>query len=41
MADLLLVDGDLIANITLLEDPAKNLIVIMKDGKICKDRAPE
>jgi len=37
LADLLLVDGDPIANITLLEDPAKSLVVIMKDGKIYKN----
>jgi len=34
LADLLLVDGDPIANIKLLQDPAKNLVTIMKDGKI-------
>jgi imidazolonepropionase-like amidohydrolase len=38
LADLLLVDGDPIANIRLLEDPDKNLLVIMKDGRIYKDR---
>ena len=32
LADLLLVDGDPRANIKLLEDPKKNLVVIMKDG---------
>jgi imidazolonepropionase-like amidohydrolase len=37
LADLLVVDGDPIANIKLLEDPRKNLIVIMKDGKILKN----
>ena len=37
LADLLLVDGDPIDNITLLEDPAKSLVVIMKDGKIYKN----
>jgi imidazolonepropionase-like amidohydrolase len=37
LADLLLVDGDPIANIKLIEDPAKNLVVIMKDGKIVKN----
>jgi imidazolonepropionase-like amidohydrolase len=36
LADLLLVDGDPIANIKLIEDPAKNLVVIMKDGTIYK-----
>lgn len=37
LADLLLVDGDPIADIKLLEDPAKNLVVIMKDGRIFKN----
>jgi imidazolonepropionase-like amidohydrolase len=37
LADLLLVDGDPIANIKLMEDPDKNLLVIMKDGKIYKN----
>lgn len=37
LADLLLVDGDPIADITLIQDPAKNLVVIMKDGKIYKN----
>jgi imidazolonepropionase-like amidohydrolase len=36
-ADLLLVDGDPIANIKLVEDPEKNFVVIMKDGKIYKN----
>jgi imidazolonepropionase-like amidohydrolase len=37
LADILLVDGDPIANIKLIEDPAKNFVVIMKDGKIVKN----
>ncbi len=37
LADLLLVEGDPIANIKLIEDPAKNFVVIMKDGKIYKN----
>src|SRR5207344_2933618 len=37
LADLLLVDGDPIANIKLIEDPEKNLLVIMKDGSIYKN----
>lgn len=37
LADLLLVDGDPIANIKLIEDPQKNFLVIMKDGKIFKN----
>jgi imidazolonepropionase-like amidohydrolase len=39
LADLLLVDGDPIANIKLVEDAAKNFLVIMKDGKIVKNIA--
>ena len=34
LADLLRVDGDPIANIRLIEDPGKNIRVIVKDGKI-------
>jgi imidazolonepropionase-like amidohydrolase len=37
LADLLLVDGDPLTNIELIEDPAKNFVVIMKDGKIYKN----
>jgi imidazolonepropionase-like amidohydrolase len=37
LADLLLVDGDPIANIKLIEDPAKNFVTIMKDGRIYKN----
>jgi imidazolonepropionase-like amidohydrolase len=37
LADLLVVDGDPIANIALIENPEKNFLVIMKDGKIFKD----
>jgi imidazolonepropionase-like amidohydrolase len=37
LADLLLLDGDPIANIKLIEDPEKNLLVIMKDGRIYKN----
>jgi hypothetical protein len=29
--------GDPIANIKLLEDPGKNLVVTMKDGKVYKN----
>jgi imidazolonepropionase-like amidohydrolase len=36
LADLLLIDGNPIDDIKLIEDPAKNLLVIMKDGKIYK-----
>ncbi len=35
-ADLLLVDGNPLENIDLMGDPAKNFVVIMKDGKIYK-----
>ncbi|WP_407151965.1 amidohydrolase family protein [Bradyrhizobium sp. ORS 86] len=37
LADLLLVDGNPIDNIRLVEDPAKNFLVIMKDGKVYKN----
>jgi imidazolonepropionase-like amidohydrolase len=36
-ADILLVDGDPVADIKLLADPEKNLKIIMKDGRIYKD----
>jgi imidazolonepropionase-like amidohydrolase len=36
-ADLLVVDGNPVENIRLLEDPDRNLSVIMKDGKIYKN----
>ena len=35
-ADLLLVNGDPIANIDLFSDPARNLAIVMKDGAIYK-----
>ena len=37
LADLLLVDGNPIADIKLVANPAKNFVVIMKDGKIYKN----
>ena len=37
LADLLVVDGDPITNIALVENPAKNFLIIMKDGKIYKN----
>ena len=37
LADLLLVDGNPLENIKLMADPAKNFVVIMKDGKIYKN----
>jgi imidazolonepropionase-like amidohydrolase len=40
LADLLLVDGDPVDNIRLIEDPAKNFLVIMKGGKIYKNLLP-
>lgn len=41
LADLLLVDGDPLQNINLVADPAKNFLVIMKDGKIYKNTVPQ
>jgi len=37
LADVLLVDGDPIANLALVGDPGRNFVVIMKDGKIYKN----
>jgi imidazolonepropionase-like amidohydrolase len=37
LADLLLVDGNPLADIQLITNPAKNFLVIMKDGKIYKN----
>lgn len=37
LADLLLVDGDPLADIQLIADPHKNFLVIMKDGKLYKN----
>jgi imidazolonepropionase-like amidohydrolase len=36
-ADLLLVDGNPLQDINVIDDPAKNFLIIMKDGKIYKD----
>src|ERR1700747_163007 len=41
LADLLVVGGDPLENIKLVEDPAKNFLVIMKDGTIYKNTLPE
>jgi imidazolonepropionase-like amidohydrolase len=38
LADLLLVNGDPIADLTLLANPTENLLVIMKNGQLYKDR---
>jgi len=37
LADLILVDGDPLANLKLIADPDKNFRLIMKDGRIVKD----
>jgi imidazolonepropionase-like amidohydrolase len=37
LADLLLVNGDPTTNLDVVADPAKNFMVIMKDGKIYKN----
>lgn len=39
LADLLMVNGDPVANIKVLEDSSRNLVVIMKDGIIYKNLA--
>ena len=40
LADLLLVDGNPLENIRLVEDPDKHFVVIMKDGTIYKNTLP-
>lgn len=37
LADLILVDGDPLENLSLIVDPDKNFLVIMKDGKFFKN----
>jgi imidazolonepropionase-like amidohydrolase len=41
LADLLLVDGNPIDNINLLEDPRRNFLLIMKDGTVYKNTIPK
>ena len=41
LADLLLVDGDPIADIKLIGNPSKSFLVIMKDGKVFKNALKE
>jgi len=41
LADLLLVDGDPVADIRLIEDPERNFVVIVKDGQVVKDSLPQ
>jgi imidazolonepropionase-like amidohydrolase len=38
LADLLLVDGNPLEDIKLIENPTSNFVVIMKDGKVYKNR---
>jgi len=38
LADLILVDGDPTANLKLVADPEKNFLIIMKDGRVVKDK---
>lgn len=41
LADLLLVDGDPLSNINLAADPERSFVVIMKDGKVYKNKLGE
>lgn len=41
LADLLLVDGDPIKDIKLIENPGKSFVIIMKDGIIYKNTLPK
>jgi len=36
-ADILLINGNPVEDLTLFHDPEKNLALIMKDGKIYKN----
>ena len=38
LADLVVVDGDPLADIAVLRDPAKRIALVIKDGKIAADR---
>lgn len=38
LADLLLVEGNVLQNLSLLEDPERNFVLIMKDGVVYKNR---
>ena len=40
LADLLLVDADPLADLSVLENPEKNLVMVMKDGTIYKNTLP-
>jgi imidazolonepropionase-like amidohydrolase len=40
-ADVLLVDGNPLADLTLIAEPTKNFVLIMKDGKIYKNTLPK
>ena len=40
LADLLLVDGNPLEDLNLIENPDRNFLVIMKDGKIYKNTVP-
>ena len=37
LADLIVVDGNVLEDIKVLTDPGKNMLLIMKDGKIYKN----
>ena len=37
LADLILVDGDPLADLSLIANPAEKFVVIMKDGKVYKN----
>jgi imidazolonepropionase-like amidohydrolase len=41
LADLLLVDGNPLENIKLIEDSERNFLVIMKDGVMYKNSLPK
>ncbi|MCU0399908.1 MAG: amidohydrolase family protein [Algoriphagus sp.] len=38
LADIILIDGNLIQNLDLITDPEKNILLVIKDGKIYKNK---
>jgi len=40
LADLIVVDGDPLADLNLIADPERNFVVIMKDGRVVKNDLP-
>jgi imidazolonepropionase-like amidohydrolase len=41
LADLLIIDGDPLADIQVLADPAQAVVLVMKEGTVLKNALPE